>query len=395
MLILPPISYFGSKGFMAERLAAALDAVPHRHYVEACAGGLSVLLAKRKVRQETVGDLDQYLVCFYRLLRDRPIELERVCSLTPHSRAERLLSHQLSPDLPELEIARRVWVALTQGRSGTLQKSGWRYNEKSVSTPGPARLARFAQRLAPAAARIARVSLECLPAVEIIGRYGQDRDTLIYVDPPYDISPGSEKRTRNYRVEMTRQESMALAAACAEAASSVVVSGYSSPVWESALSGWWRYEIPTVTTQGGRASRRMEIVWSNRPLDGLGDDTSGRVAGLDVSVREGVHGTGSRTETPNRCRGCRRVLRQPKAGRRKTWCSPACRQKTRRRDAGVGLSETVRCRGCEAVIRPTSARRRTWCSEACRVRAWRADQRVKAGRLSLAAGLADDEGTAG
>lgn len=74
---------------------------------------------------------------FWRVLRDRPDELERVCSLTPHSRAERALAQEISSDLDELEVARRVFVALTQGRSGSLTRTGWRHDLRPVSTRCP------------------------------------------------------------------------------------------------------------------------------------------------------------------------------------------------------------------------------------------------------------------
>lgn len=55
-----------------------------------------------------------------------PEELERMCSLTPHSREEYV---QACGDLPEddVERARRVWVRLTQGRSHSMKATGWKF----------------------------------------------------------------------------------------------------------------------------------------------------------------------------------------------------------------------------------------------------------------------------
>ena len=312
-----PVPYFGSKGLLAETIAAALDSVPHRHYVEACGGGLSVLLAKRRAPAETVNDLDQRLVTFYRVLRDRPEDLERVCSLTPHSTAERQLALDFPPDLDELEVARRVWVALTQGRSGTLRNTGWRRDIAPDGHPYPVRLQRFAGRLAPAAARLAAVSLEARPAVEIVASYGRSRGNLIYVDPPYEIA----LRNRNYSREMTRADHAALAEACLAADAAVVVSGYPGGVWDSTLAGWYRYTLAATTTQGTGDPTRTEILWSNRPLTLPG-----------VSPRT----TPPREETPTRCPGCAAVLRQPRTGRRRVWCAPACRERARRALAREG-----------------------------------------------------------
>ncbi|WP_235660164.1 DNA adenine methylase [Mycobacteroides abscessus] len=305
-----PVPYFGGKSWLAPRLASVLP--PHKHYVEVCGGSLALLLAKKPSRQETVNDLDAVLMTFWRVLRDRPDELERVCSLTPHSRAERALAQDISSDLDELEVARRVFVALTQGRSGSLTRTGWRHDLRPVSTPMPVTLQRYAGRIAQAAKRIQRVSLECRPAVELVESYGSDRGNLLYVDPPYIVDKGI-RRGGEYRVEMRSDGAhRELLDACLGADAAVVVSGYSSALYDGMLDGWYRYELPMVTSQGSGDGRRVEIVWSNRVLEGL---------------REGSH---SVTEDESgdemaRCLGCAAVLRQPRRGRRKVWCSAACR----------------------------------------------------------------------
>ena len=329
-MVQSPVSYFGGKQWLAERLVAGFP--PHRHYVEVCGGSLAVLLAKRPSRQETVNDLDHTLQTFWRVLRDRADELERACVLTPHSRAERELAHAFPPDLDELEVARRVFVALTQGRTGSITRTGWRHNTKATSTPMPVVLQRYSQRLAPAAARLQGVSLECRPAVEMVRAYGKERTNLLYVDPPYITDPGV-RRGGEYRVEMTRvTEHHELLDACLRADAAVVVSGYGSEVYDGMLSDWYRYEIPMTTGQGSGHGRRVEVVWANRELVGLGGD---------VSVRE----DDVRTETQHRCPGCTAIVRQPKTGRRRRWCSDACKQRARRSLAAVEVVDDTEATG--------------------------------------------------
>lgn len=324
-----PVPYFGGKSWLAPRLAAVLP--QHRHYVEVCGGSLAVLLAKKPSRQETVNDLDGFLMTFWRVLRDRPGDLERVCSLTPHSRAERALAQEISSELDELEVARRVFVALTQGRSGSLTRTGWRHDLRPVSTPMPVVLQRYAGRISKAASRIQRVSLECRPAVELVESYGGDRGNLLYVDPPYVVDKGI-RRGGEYRVEM-RSNAMhrELLEACVGCDAAVVVSGYGSELYDSMLGDWYRYEIPMMTSQGSGDGRRVEIVWSNRPLEGLGDEGE-----FPLQGEAGV------TETQHRCLGCQAVLRHPKRGRRRRWCSEACRVagwRARRDAEGVGVED--------------------------------------------------------
>ncbi|SIA11323.1 D12 class N6 adenine-specific DNA methyltransferase [Mycobacteroides abscessus subsp. abscessus] len=322
-----PVPYFGGKSWLSPRLAAALPA--HRHYVEVCGGSLAVLLAKKPSRQETVNDLDGHLMTFWRVLRDRPGDLERVCSLTPHSRAERALAQEISSELDELEVARRVFVALTQGRSGSLTRTGWRHDLRPVSTPMPVVLQRYAGRIGAAAKRIQRVSLECRPAVEMISAYGGARDTLLYVDPPYVVDKGI-RRGGEYRVEMRSEKvHRELLEGCLSCDAAVVVSGYGSALYDSMLDGWYRYEIPMTTSQGSGDGRRVEVVWSNRVLEGLGE-----VSGDPLHEELAVTG-----HSP-RCPRCLAVVRQPKKGRR-LWCSEACRVAAwrARRDVEDGMVE--------------------------------------------------------
>lgn len=261
----PPFSYFGGKTTLAGRIA---DLLPeHGHYVEPFAGSLAVLLAKPRSAMETVNDLDGDLMTFWRMLRDRPEDLARACTLTPHSRAE----HQLSfhrEGLDELEVARRVWVGLTQGRAGTLRRTGWRYfRDRAGSSIGiPGYLVGYVDRILADAERLAGVSLESMPALDLIRSYGQHPDTLIYADPPYLAS--TRGWGNNYRVEMrTDAEHAELAEALRSCAGTVVLSGYASPLYDEELyPDWERLEIRTTTGNGGANRDRIEVLWSNRTL---------------------------------------------------------------------------------------------------------------------------------
>lgn len=260
-----PVPFYGSKTRLAEQIVAMLP--PHAHYVEPCAGSLSVLLAKPPARMETVNDLDGDLMAFWRVLRDRPKDLERVCTLTPYARGEHRAA-VLGDGLDELERARRVWVKLTQGRSGSLRATGWRHAHTAEGRfRGPARLGTYLDRIAPAAHRLRQTSLESRPAVDLLRDYGtgpRTGRTLIYLDPPYLGST----RTRNYRVEATTAAAHTELAEHARACSAtVVVSGYPCDLYDRELyPDWYRYELHAFTTQGKGGHDRTEVLWSNRPL---------------------------------------------------------------------------------------------------------------------------------
>lgn len=267
MTTAPPFAYYGGKTTIAERITDLFPA--HRHYVEPFAGSLAVLLAKKPSLMETVNDLDGNLMTFWRVLRDHPDDLMRVCALTPHSRAEYQAAYDLDAAPTDLERARRVWVALTQGRGNTLRRTGWRHFQepgRRGPTSMPDYLTSYVERMRGAAARIAGVSLECRDALDVIGDYGRHSEVLIYADPPY---LGSTRSSRQYLVEMSHDnEHERLAAALHACQAAVVLSGYHSPLYDALYADWHRHEIPAYTGQGNhsadRNDRRTEVLWSNR-----------------------------------------------------------------------------------------------------------------------------------
>ena len=261
----PPVPYFGGKITLAPKIAALLP--EHTHYVEPYCGSLSVLLAKPVSPFETVNDLDGHLMTFWRVLRERPNDIARVCALTPHARAEQQGAYSLDID-DDLELARRVFVQLTQGRAGTRRRTGWRhYVKPRGSTSMPDYLLGYVERILPAAERLSAVSLECLPALDLIAKYGTEPNALLYCDPPYLGSTRSKSwdgYTHELRDEPGHRE---LAEALHATAAAVVLSGYASPLYDDELyAGWHRIEFPAFTGQGGTWANRVEVLWSNRPL---------------------------------------------------------------------------------------------------------------------------------
>ena len=199
----PPFAYYGGKTRMAAGIASLLPA--HTHYVEPFAGSLAVLLAKPPSAFETVNDLDDNIVTFWRVLRDHPDELMRVCAQTPHSRAEYLACRRDfdAPGITDVERARRVWTSLTQGRGGTLRVTGWRhFQDTGTRLSMPGYLESYVDRMRSAAGRLANVSLEARDALDVIRDYGKHPTICIYADPPY---LGATRSSRQYTPRARRR----------------------------------------------------------------------------------------------------------------------------------------------------------------------------------------------
>ena len=225
-VVKPPFAYYGGKTTLAPIIANLLP--QHEHYVEPFAGSLAVLLAKKPSRAETVNDLDGDLVTFWRVLRDQPEELERVCALTPHSRFELAVSLDLEDAPTDVERARRVWVRLTQSRSHSMKPTGWWWRKQTGGGHTPPEAGRaFSRRLAGVGSRLESVALESRDALDVIRDYGTEPTVCLYVDPPY---LGSTRAT-NYRVEMLDDDAhRTFADALNGCKASVVLSGYDAPL---------------------------------------------------------------------------------------------------------------------------------------------------------------------
>lgn len=273
-----PASYYGGKGRLAPWIVSLMG--PHQRYVEPFMGTCSVLLAKAPARFETINDLDGDVVAFFRVLRDRPADLERACRFTPYAREEFLECRDHREEvLDDLERARRWWVRVVQGFNS--KPGDWR-NGWSVSAAqgasGPRTAVSLVDRFAAVSERLRAVAIENSPAIEVIQRF-DDPGAVIYCDPPYlgatRTARSSRERTQAnaYTHEMLNpDEHRELAAVLTAAAGHVLLSGYASELYEELYAGWWRIETSVARVAafhtGDDATRRRatEVVWSNRPV---------------------------------------------------------------------------------------------------------------------------------
>ena len=255
----PPMPYSGGKQRIAAQIVNALP--PHAGYVEPFAGALSVLLAKPPSSIEVVNDINGDLVTFWRVLRDRPYDLERACALTPHSRSEyRLCDDKSIAD--DVERARRVWVQLTQSRAASMRATaGWRFTHGGNGMALSAYLDGYVARISPAAERLRHVSIECRPALDIIRSYGHHAKNLLYLDPPY-LGDTRSSSTNQYVHEMRSiEDHEELLAAVADLPAIVAISGYAHPLYDDILAGWRRTEFRAYSAMG---TARTEVLWVNR-----------------------------------------------------------------------------------------------------------------------------------
>lgn len=222
-----------------------------------------MLFNKPRSDIETINDLDGDVVNLFQWIRDDPERLAHEIYLTPYSREVYELAFQREPK-DSLEKAVLFYVKLNMGHGfRTAGKAvGWEIDvqgrERAYSA---ADWCKIPEKIMEAAERLRGVQIENRPAIELIQKFNFE-NVLIYCDPPYVLSSRAMKQ---YREEMTDEDHEKLLYTLLKHKGPVVISGYSTPLYEKILGeGWYREEYKNRTQSG---SRRTEVIWCNRALE--------------------------------------------------------------------------------------------------------------------------------
>lgn len=260
-----PLKRFGGKGKNAPHV------VPHfaraKVYAEAClgAGGIFFRVPDGAYQYSAVNDLDASLAGFFRVLRDQPRELARLCSLTPYSRSEFVAALARSDD--PLEEARRVWIRGRQGFSGKANCAGdWGRDPGAATAWTPDQAIGKLDALHAYARRLLHVAIDCIDGAEFIAKWGRE-GTMVYVDPPY---VASTRKGDAYLHELNDDGHRRFAVAChgaVERGARVAVSGYPSALYDTLYAGWRRVDTDVALrgTRNASGMRCTESLWMSYP----------------------------------------------------------------------------------------------------------------------------------
>ncbi|MGY0168425.1 DNA adenine methylase [Lactococcus petauri] len=251
------LNYPGSKWGSAELI---IDLMPeHKSYLELFAGSLAVFFNKSKDTLETVNDIDGRLVNLWKIMRDRSEELQRAVHMTLYSREEYEISKEISEN--ELEDARRMLVRCWFAVGGkTNADVGFRRN---ISWNGPYNTYEWSTmpiRIQQAADRLKNAQIERKDAVVLLKEMN-DKDTLVYADPPY---LHETRKSKHYTNEMDKTQHVELLKALKKHKGPVILSGYESDLYNTELSDWWKMTFEQqvgITTKKKRTA--TEVLWFN------------------------------------------------------------------------------------------------------------------------------------
>lgn len=247
------LKYPGAKNRLAGWICEYIP--EHDVYVEPYAGSLAVLFNKRPCHIETVNDINDEVVNYFRVLRDNGQELQEMISLTPYARSEYDTAYENSDD--DIERARRFCVRCWMGFGcSNLYKNGFKSGQQTKS-PNPARAwAGLPEIMKAAKERLKNVQIECLPALELISRYDTE-DVFMYLDPPY--LHGTRKNYL-YKYEMSDRDHEELLRVLVKHPGKILLSGYENEMYNDHLSSWSKVQKDT-NAENGLA--RTETLWMN------------------------------------------------------------------------------------------------------------------------------------
>ena len=251
------IKYPGSKWRIAAWICSHMP--EHHSYLEPYFGSGAVLFRKEPSSIETVNDLDSRVTNLFKLIRERPDDLARVISATPHSRKEYMATYTAGVTDDILESTRQFLIQCWQGHGFRTSRysSGWKNDvqgrEAAYSLRNWYRLPGWIMEVAE---RLRQVQIENMPAVPLIQRFRYE-NVLIYADPPYVLGTRTGKQ---YKYEMTDTDHIELLQVLNEHPGPVLLSGYDSEIYNDFLRCWSRTETDA---RAEHAMPRKEVLWLN------------------------------------------------------------------------------------------------------------------------------------
>ncbi len=184
-MINSPFKWVGGKSRLRKQIIPLLP--KHTCYVELFSGAAWVLFGKPPSDVEVLNDIDQELVTFFRVIKEKPEKLIASFEWELASRAEFKRLAELDPtQLTDIQRAHLFYYVIMAGWGGELKYPRF---QTSISDGGHGNrligaLETLKQRLTPVHDRLKTVIIENLDWRACLDRYDRP-NTVMYIDPPY------------------------------------------------------------------------------------------------------------------------------------------------------------------------------------------------------------------
>ena len=185
VMVNSPFKWVGGKSRLRKQIISLLP--KHTCYVELFAGAAWVLFGKPLSDVEVLNDIDQELITFFRVVKEKPKELIASFEWELVSRAEfQRLASLDSAQLTDVQRAHRFYYLIMAGWGGELKYPRF---QTSISDGGHGNrligaLETLQERIKPVHERLKTVIIENLDWRKCLERYDRP-NTVMYIDPPY------------------------------------------------------------------------------------------------------------------------------------------------------------------------------------------------------------------
>ena len=245
--------YAGGKVKLGRWIVEQLPRTVNCTYVEPFGGMLGVLLQKPPSRTEIVNDLNERIVNWWTVVRENPDGLADWLEFTPASQVNFDLAVSRLDDTDPL---RRAWALSVVLCDSYMHSDATKSQNYQTSYAGSGKQLPNREQLRAVATRLRNVQLEHGDALKVLERTADRAYTVLYVDPPYPSTVGSN----HYRYTPDWERLTELLQA---QKGQVAVSGYVDE-WDHL---GWRKVSRRAYSHVGNAGRRVEHLWCNYPAE--------------------------------------------------------------------------------------------------------------------------------
>lgn len=263
MNIKTPITYYGGK---QKLLSTILSKIPeHTLYCEPFLGGAAVFFGKEQSKVEVINDTNKELMNFYRVCKERFLDLQMLVRITLHSRSAHADAKTINDNphlFTDVQRAWAVWVLSSQSFCAKLD-GPWGYDraKRTTSAKVSNKREQFTEDLA---IRLQGTQLECADALYVI----QSRDSaesFFYCDPPYYNSDCGHYD--GYTIEDFER----LLRTLAKIQGKFLLSSYPSPTLlkHARKKNWHMWSLESgvsVNAKSGYLKRKVEVLTANYPI---------------------------------------------------------------------------------------------------------------------------------
>jgi DNA adenine methylase len=270
-----PIKWFGGKGSQTGMLRAFMPHQKHfKVYVEAFAGGASLLFAKEPKGFEVINDIHSGLHTLYTVLRDeykfqRFNHLAQFTLYSEQTHSEAREMWEKAED--EIERAYLFFVLCRMSARGDITSANWDTNVTSSRRDLAPNVSAWISTVANLHAihqRLREVQVSCRDFREVATCL-EGCNTFFYHDPPYHLQTRS--KFGGYHHEFNNQDHKDLIDICLASKGFVMLSGYRHKVHApldkrvERHDGWFRYDY--------EVKKRTESIWTNYDPKEFGEES--------------------------------------------------------------------------------------------------------------------------